>query len=65
MTISLRAIVELARSFITASGGSLDRSESAVAVNPVSGDIIPRRLHPGEMHSRMTTIHPIGRDGDR
>jgi hypothetical protein len=65
MTISVRAIVEFPRRFITASGGSLDRSESAMAATPVSGDSVRRRPHPGEMHSRMKTIHPIRTDGDR
>jgi len=45
--IGLRAIVELARPFITAAAGSLDRSESVMAVNVSAGDLFRVGLSPG------------------
>jgi hypothetical protein len=45
--IGLRAIVELARSFIAAVGGSFDRHESVMAMNLSEGDLFRVGLSPG------------------
>ena len=45
--IGLRAIVELARPFITAVGGSLDQPESVVAMNLSAGDLFRLDFSPG------------------
>ena len=53
------------RSPPNAVGGSLDRPECVMAVNLLAGICSASASHPGEIRSRMKTIHPLRTDSGR